>query len=139
MGVHIGVFVLIYFDSATTLWDMVRQSPKAQQPNDECCSTPASGRRRNSKDTQPYLQLFKALADATRLEILGMLAATRGELCACDIEARFELSQPTVSHHLRLLREAGFIDGERRGTWVYYKLNSKALAQLPSFVRLLGG
>jgi DNA-binding transcriptional ArsR family regulator len=66
-----------------------------------------------------------------------MIAATAGELCVCELEDRFDLSQPTISHHLKLLREAGLIEGERRGTWVYYKLNAKALEQLPAFVKLL--
>ena len=117
---------------------MARQSLKVQN-KPECCPTPSPAGRRKSKDTGSYLQLFKALGDATRLEILGMLADTDSELCVCDIESRFDLSQPTVSHHLRLLREAGLIDGERRGTWVFYKLNPKTLAQLPTFVQLLGG
>lgn len=63
--------------------------------------------------------LLKALADPVRLRLYTRIAATTGETCVCDL-GDFGVSQPTVSHHLRKLREAGLIDSERRGTWVYY-------------------
>lgn len=87
---------------------------------------------------QPYVRLFKALADDTRLEIIAFLAAADGgELCVCDIEANFDLSQPTISHHLRLLREAHLVNSERRGTWVYYTLDRATLDLVPEFHALL--
>jgi ArsR family transcriptional regulator len=68
--------------------------------------------------------VFKALADETRITIVRMLADAAGEVCACEIEAKIkELSQPTVSHHLKVLRDAGVVTSERRGTWVYYSLD----------------
>ena len=63
---------------------------------------------------------LKALADPTRLRMLDLLAAQREPLCVCEITARFDLRQPTISHHLRILREAGLIGGEKRGVWSYY-------------------
>src|SRR5689334_14817978 len=89
--------------------------------------------------TADYARLFKALGDETRLEMLGLLAAAGTELCACDIEGHFELSQPTISHHLKILREAGLVTGERRGTWVYYALDRGAHRLLADFQALLGG
>jgi len=75
--------------------------------------------------------MFKVLADETRLEILGMLAAANGELCVCKIEEHVKhLSQPTISHHLRLLREEGLVTAERRGTWVYYTLDRSLVERL---------
>jgi ArsR family transcriptional regulator len=75
--------------------------------------------------------LFKVLGDETRLQIIGMLAAAKGELCACEIEASIaHLSQPTISHHLRLLKEEGLVTAERRGTWVYYTLRPLLVEQL---------
>ncbi len=71
--------------------------------------------------------LFKALSDPTRLRIVSMLAADGAELCACDIESAFELSQPTISHHLKLLRTAGLVSAEKRGLWVYYSLRAGRL------------
>ncbi|MFI0237960.1 ArsR/SmtB family transcription factor [Streptomyces sp. NPDC016845] len=67
--------------------------------------------------------VFKALGDPVRLRLLSMIAAQPGgEICVCDLTPAFDLSQPTISHHLKLLRQAGLIDCERRGTWVYYWL-----------------
>ncbi|MFI6470711.1 ArsR/SmtB family transcription factor [Streptomyces sp. NPDC050516] len=68
-------------------------------------------------------KVFKALGDPVRLRLLSMIASRDGgEICVCDLTPAFELSQPTISHHLKLLRQAGLIDCERRGTWVYYWL-----------------
>jgi ArsR family transcriptional regulator len=63
---------------------------------------------------------FRALADPTRLRMLDLLAQQREPLCVCDITAQFTQNQPTVSHHLRLLRESGLIETEKRGIWSYY-------------------
>lgn len=68
-------------------------------------------------------RVFKALGDPVRLRLLSMIASKAGgEVCVCDLTPAFDLSQPTISHHLKLLRQAGLIDCERRGTWVYYWL-----------------
>ncbi|MFF1360574.1 ArsR/SmtB family transcription factor [Streptomyces sp. NPDC058297] len=68
-------------------------------------------------------RVFKALGDPVRLRLLSMIASREGgEICVCDLTPAFDLSQPTISHHLKLLRQAGLIDCERRGTWVYYWL-----------------
>ncbi|MFF8590605.1 ArsR/SmtB family transcription factor [Streptomyces sp. NPDC015220] len=68
-------------------------------------------------------KVFKALGDPVRLRLLSMIASRAGgEVCVCDLTPAFDLSQPTISHHLKLLRQAGLIDCERRGTWVYYRL-----------------
>lgn len=68
-------------------------------------------------------RVFKALGDPVRLRLLSMIASKAGgEVCVCDLTPAFDLSQPTISHHLKLLRQAGLIDCERRGTWVYYRL-----------------
>ena len=70
---------------------------------------------------------------------MALLAAHGDELCACEIEARFTLSQATVSHHLRILREAGVVSGERRGTWVHYALRGAALEALRGCLAALDG
>ncbi|MER5777683.1 metalloregulator ArsR/SmtB family transcription factor [Streptomyces sp. NPDC002039] len=68
-------------------------------------------------------KVFKALGDPVRIRLLSMIASRAGgEVCVCDLTPAFELSQPTISHHLKLLKQAGLIDSERRGTWVYYRL-----------------
>ena len=111
---------------------MVRKSLKIAGTGvaTECCPTKPL---RKSKATKAFGQLFKALGDETRLEILGMLASNGAELCVCDIESHFALSQPTISHHLRLLREARLISGERRGNWIYYSLTRETLTRLADF------
>ncbi|MFE7722375.1 ArsR/SmtB family transcription factor [Nocardia rhizosphaerihabitans] len=74
---------------------------------------------------------FKALSDPVRLRLLSLVAShSGGEACVCDLSAGFELSQPTISHHLKVLREAGLLSSERRGSWVYYRIESQALAPL---------
>ncbi|MEU6964063.1 ArsR/SmtB family transcription factor [Streptomyces chrestomyceticus] len=68
-------------------------------------------------------KVFKALGDPVRLRLLSLIASrSGGEVCVCDLTPAFDLSQPTISHHLKLLRQAGLIDCERRGTWVHYWL-----------------
>ncbi len=74
---------------------------------------------------------FKALADPTRVAIVNRLARL-DEVCVCDLTAAFELSQPTISHHLKILRDAGLVESDRRGTWAYYRLRPEAVAQLRS-------
>jgi ArsR family transcriptional regulator len=88
-------------------------------------------------DTQVVSALFKALADPNRLRILAMLREPvccaldldKG-MCACDIESQLKLSQPTISHHMRILRESGLVDAEKIGSWMWYRRNEKALREL---------
>lgn len=83
---------------------------------------------------------FKALADPVRLRLVSLIASHEGgEACVCDLTARFDLSGPTISHHLKILREAELIIGERRGTWVYYRINPVALARLSDVLAIEPG
>jgi ArsR family transcriptional regulator len=80
-----------------------------------------------------FAPMFKALGDPVRLRLLSMIAsAGGGEVCVCDLTGEFALTGPTISHHLKVLREAGLVDSDRRGTWVYYRL-------VPGALVLLGG
>jgi len=80
-------------------------------------------------------KVFKALGDPVRLRLLSLIASRAGgEVCVCDLTPAFDLSQPTISHHLKLLRQAGLIDCERRGTWVYYWMLPAALDRLAAFL-----
>ena len=72
---------------------------------------------------------FKALADPTRVAIVNSLSAA-DEVCVCNLTATFELSQPTISHHLKILREAGLVESTRRGTWAFYRLVPEAIDAL---------
>ncbi|MDX3314035.1 metalloregulator ArsR/SmtB family transcription factor [Streptomyces sp. ME08-AFT2] len=78
---------------------------------------------------------FKALGDPVRLRLMSMIVSREGgEVCVCELTPAFDLSQPTISHHLKLLRQAGLIDCERRGTWVYYWILPAALDRLAGFL-----
>jgi ArsR family transcriptional regulator len=88
------------------------------------------------KDTARQVQILAALADPTRLQIVELLAAQTEPLCVCEIVTHFALGQPTISHHLRVLREAALVTWEKRGLWVYYALNQPTLAQVTTY---LGG
>lgn len=81
-------------------------------------------------------KVFKALGDPVRLRLMSMIASRGegGEVCVCELTPAFDLSQPTISHHLKLLRQAGLIDCERRGTWVYYWVLPGVLDRLAAFL-----
>jgi ArsR family transcriptional regulator len=80
-------------------------------------------------------RVFKALADPARLRLLSLIGAhAGGEVCVCDLTAAFDLTQPTISHHLKTLREAGLIGCQRRGTWVYYWLIPAALERVSALL-----
>lgn len=81
--------------------------------------------------------VLRALGDPTRLAIAAMLARESGPLCVCHVEAQFDLSQPTISHHLRVLREAELVTTEKRGTWVYYALDRARVDRVPGLAALL--
>jgi ArsR family transcriptional regulator len=87
--------------------------------------------RAMAKSTDPDIQLLAALADPTRLEILRELAGS-AEVCACDFTSCCDVSQPTISHHLKVLRDAGVVTSERRGNWVFYRI-------APNLIERLGG
>ncbi len=86
----------------------------------------------------PDVRFFAALADPTRLAIVRELAGAP-EVCACDFTSCCDVRQPTVSHHLRVLREAGIIESERRGTWIFYRLAPAALDRLRGLASELSG
>jgi len=76
-------------------------------------------------------RLFKAMGDPVRLRLLSLISSHEGgEACVCDLSGVFDLTGPTISHHLKVLREAGLISGQRRGTWIYYQVHPEVLAKL---------
>ncbi|WP_345342687.1 metalloregulator ArsR/SmtB family transcription factor [Rhodococcus olei] len=114
-------------------------SKQPDRDDDVCCSPlvrepPAESRAGD------LARMFKALGDPVRLRLLSLVAShAGGEACVCDISGSFDLSQPTISHHLKVLRDAGLVDCERRGTWVYYWVVPSALQQLSSVLVIEGG
>ncbi len=89
--------------------------------------------------TDPDALLLQGAADATRLAILRQLSREDAEVCACDFTACCDVAQPTVSHHLKVLREAGWVVSERRGSWVYYRLRDDAVARFRGLAGEIGG
>jgi ArsR family transcriptional regulator, arsenate/arsenite/antimonite-responsive transcriptional repressor len=95
------------------------------------CSPPLTGQPLGESAAAGLAQIFRALGDPVRLRLVSLIGAHQGgEVCVCDLTSAFSLTQPTISHHLKVLREAGIIDSERRGTWVYYRLVPAALERM---------
>lgn len=89
----------------------------------ESCSSPLTRKNIAADDAEAVARVFKALADPTRIRILSIIASHADrEACVCDLQEPLHLSQPTVSHHLRVLTDAGFLTRSQRGTWAYYAL-----------------
>jgi ArsR family transcriptional regulator len=96
----------------------------------ECCA-PLTCEPLSDAGAADLAPLFKAVADPMRLRLLSLIACHEGgESCVCDLTAAFDVTAPTVSYHLRILREAGLISAERRGTWVYYRVNPAVMARM---------
>ncbi len=94
------------------------------------CCNPASGGVIDDGTAQDLAKVFKALGDPARVKLLSLIAASpEGELCACDLTEPVGLSQPTVSHHMKLLVEAGLVSREQRGRWAYYRPTTGALVE----------
>ena len=106
----------------------------------DACSTPLAGEPLSETAAAGLAQVFKALGDPVRLRLVSLIGTHQGgEVCVCDLSAAFDLTQPTISHHLKVLREAGIIDSERRGTWVYYWLVPTALERMSALLSLPAG
>ncbi|GAA0711955.1 metalloregulator ArsR/SmtB family transcription factor [Dactylosporangium roseum] len=99
--------------------------------NDAACCTPMVTEALTEDAAVDLARGFKALGDPVRLRLLSLIAARAGgEVCVCELTDAFTLTGPTISHHLRVLRETGLVDCERRGTWVYYRVVPARLAVL---------
>jgi len=98
-----------------------------------CCGLPPS-LRLTADEAEDLAAMFKALGHPVRLQMVDLLSRYAGQVCVCDVESQFNLSQPTISHHLKVLREAGLVAAEQRGLWVYYYLQSAAVAKLRSLL-----
>jgi ArsR family transcriptional regulator, arsenate/arsenite/antimonite-responsive transcriptional repressor len=101
-----------------------------------CCVSPTP--KTESKMSPVIVDQLKSIAHPVRWRMLELMAMHEDGMCVCDIEAQFDLSQPTISHHLRLMREAGVVVTDQRGTWVYYSIAPEMIQQMTStFAQLL--
>ena len=99
-----------------------------------CCS-PLAREPLSADQSIELARLFKAMGDPVRLRLMSLIASHEGgEACVCDLTDVFDLSGPTISHHLKVLREAGLIEGERRGTWVYYRPQPENIRRLATLL-----
>jgi ArsR family transcriptional regulator, arsenate/arsenite/antimonite-responsive transcriptional repressor len=109
---------------------MFNQLPVTVLGDAECCA-PLACEPLPEAEAAGLAALFKAVADPVRLRLLSLIACHEGgESCVCDLTAAFDLTAPAVSYHLRILREAGLISSERRGTWVYYRVNAEVMGRM---------
>ncbi|MFC7547809.1 ArsR/SmtB family transcription factor [Plantactinospora sp. GCM10030261] len=109
--------------------------PVLDLDTDTPCCPPLAQSRVPAETAAALAPAFKALGDPVRLRLMSMIAsADGGEICVCDLTPMFDLTGPTISHHLRTLREAGLVSAERRGTWVYYRARPGILRQLAALL-----
>jgi len=99
----------------------------------DCCA-PLTGEVLSLEEAGATASLFKALADPTRVRIVNLLARSSEPVCLCDINSGFDISQPTLSHHLKKLVTAGLLTRDQRGTWAFYSINDQSLQQLGDVV-----
>ena len=99
-----------------------------------CCS-PLSAQPLTMDQAEQVAPLLKALADPVRLRLMSLVASHQGgEACVCDLNDAFDLSQPTISHHMKVLHDAGLVDRDKRGVWVYYRARPQALAAIGALI-----
>jgi ArsR family transcriptional regulator, arsenate/arsenite/antimonite-responsive transcriptional repressor len=99
------------------------------------CCAPLAAQPLTMEQAEQVAPLLKALADPVRLRLMSLVASRGGgEACVCDLNDAFDLSQPTISHHLKVLHEAGLVDRDKRGVWVYYRVRPQALAAVGALI-----
>ncbi|MBB4693507.1 ArsR/SmtB family transcription factor [Paractinoplanes abujensis] len=115
---------------------MSKSAPAAViDPEAAPCCPPMAQHRIPAEEAGPLAQAFKALGDPIRLQMMSMIAsADGGEICVCDITPAFEISGPTISHHLKVLKESGLVTAERRASWVYYRARPGLMRRLSALL-----
>jgi ArsR family transcriptional regulator, arsenate/arsenite/antimonite-responsive transcriptional repressor len=109
-------------------------APKQKSPPGEPCCEPVVYPDIEREQGDRMGAIAKALGDPIRMQLVDVLRKHAGKVCVCELVPLFDLSQPTVSHHLKVLREAGIVGSERRGLWAYYYVNPEALEELSTWL-----
>ena len=109
-------------------------APKTKRPAGEPCCEPVVYPDVQREQAQRMAEVAKALGDPIRLQFVDVLRKHAGKVCVCELVPLFDVTQPTVSHHLKVLREAGVVDSERRGLWAYYFVKPEALQELGAWL-----
>src|SRR5579863_3444956 len=110
-------------------------APKQKRPAGEPCCAPVVYPDVEREHAVRMAQVAKALGDPVRLQLVDVLRKHAGKVCVCELVPLFDLSQPTVSHHLKVLREDGIVGSERQGLWAYYFVIPDAMEELSSWLR----
>jgi ArsR family transcriptional regulator len=113
----------------------LKLTPKEKRPAGEPCCEPLVHPTVSGADADRLAQVAKALADPIRIQLVDVLRRHAGRVCVCELTPLFEVSQPTVSHHLKVLRDAGLVDVERRGLWAYYYVTPDGLKEIARWLR----
>lgn len=109
-------------------------TPKQKAPAGQPCCVPVVYPDVERQQAERMAAIAKALGDPVRLQIVDVLRKHAGKVCVCELVPLFDLSQSTVSHHLKVLRQAGIVGSERQGLWAYYYVNGQALAELSAWL-----
>jgi ArsR family transcriptional regulator len=109
-------------------------APKQKRPAGQPCCEPVVYPDVERREAEGMAKIAKALGDPIRLELVDVLRKHAGKVCVCELTPLFDVGQPTVSHHLKVLREAGLVDSERRGLWAYYYVNPDAMKELSTWL-----
>jgi ArsR family transcriptional regulator len=109
-------------------------SPKQKRPAGQPCCAPIVYPDVDRKRAERMASIAKALADPVRVQLVDVLRKHAGKVCVCELVPLFDLSQPTVSHHLKVLRDAGIVDSERQGLWAYYYVTPDSLKELSAWL-----
>jgi len=114
---------------------MPKSLPLLDPAGPAVCCPPLAAEPLSAAQAEQVAPLLKALADPVRLRLMSLVAShPGGEACVCDLNDAFDLTQPTISHHLKVLHEAGLLDRDKRGVWVYYRARTQALASLAALI-----
>ena len=109
-------------------------APKQKRPSGEPCCEPVVYPDVERQQAERMAAIAKALGDPVRVQLVDVLGKHAGKVCVCELVPLFEISQPTLSHHLKVLRDAGLVDSERRGLWAYYYVLPDALKELSAWL-----
>ena len=109
-------------------------APKQKRPKGEVCCDPVVYPDIERTEAERMASVAKALGDPIRMQLVDVLRKHAGKVCVCELVPLFDLSQPTVSHHLKVLREAGVVGSERRGLWAYYYVKPDSMEELSTWL-----
>ena len=112
----------------------LKLAPKQKRPAGKPCCEPVAYPEVDRREAEQMASIAKALGDPIRLQLVDVLRRHAGRVCVCELTPLFDVGQPTVSHHLKVLREAGIVDSERRGLWAYYYVNPESLKELSAWL-----